>query len=549
MIVELRVRNLATVADVTLPLGPGFNVLTGETGAGKSMLVDALALLLGERADSKAVRPGADKTVVEGVVEGLTPLAPRVESLGLDVEEGRLVIRREVSREGRSRAWVNGSPTTAAVLRTLASMLLDIHGQHETQSLLKPEVQRDLLDAYAGAAGEQAAVSQCFHDMAELRERRETLEARRGEALRRADYLRHVVAEIEKADTRQEEYDELLAESRLLGEADRLEEISRQIVAAVDEGEGNALGALAVADRALANLEKLDPAAGRWRELLDGAWTSLTELADDARRYAEAVDRSPERLAEVNARLDLLADLKRKYGGSIEEVLTTLHDARAELSLVDSAEVDLAQLSAREAAARAAFEAACDNLTAKRTSGSGRLSRAVNRLLPRLGLPNGRLEVGLSPREVAGAGGAESVQFLVSLNQGMETRPLSKTASGGELSRIMLALKTVLAQHDQIPILVFDEIDQGVGGEVGAAIGSALAEVAGRRQVMVITHLPQIAGAADRHLVVSKGTEAGMATSRVSQIHGEDRVLELARMLGGADSGSARQHARELLTS
>jgi DNA repair protein RecN (Recombination protein N) len=550
MIGELRVRDLATIADVTLQLGPGLNVLTGETGAGKSMLVDALALLLGERADSGSVRPGAGKAVVEGAFEGLSAATRRgVEALGLDTDEQRVVIRREISSEGRSRAWVNGSPTTAAVLSRLGALLVDLHGQHETQSLLHADAQRDILDAFADAEADRAAVAESFAALGTLRTEEATLTARRDEVRRRADYLRHVVQEIDHARLKPDEDRQLHDEARRLSQAGALSDHAQRIADALEGGDADALSALAAADRALTALEKVDPRAAGWREMLDSAYANLSELSRLAAAYAGEVQEDPARLAEVEQRRDLIYRLMQKHGASVEAVLATRGTAAAELDLLDTAELDLRTLAARRGAAEVALAAAARALTGRRRSAAERLSRAVNRLLPQLGLPGGRLAVALTPLPDAGSTGAEAVQLTVQLNVGLDAKPLARVASGGELSRLMLALKVVLARHDAVETLVFDEIDQGVGGEVGARIGAALAEVAGRRQVLVITHLPQIAAKADQHLVVSKEARGGIATSDVAVIHGEDRVLEVARMLGDTEGEAARRHAQALLGS
>jgi DNA repair protein RecN (Recombination protein N) len=548
MLTELRVRDLATIADVSLSPGPGLNVLTGETGAGKSMLVDALALLLGERAAAGSVRPGAAKTIVEGVFEGVDKATrQRIELLGLDVEDGRVIVRREVSTEGRSRAWVNGSPTTAAVLGQLGALLVDLHGQHETQSLLHAEAQRDILDAFAHAEAERAAVAEAYRALAALRAEETSLATRRDEVRRRADYLRHVVTEIDGARIRPGEDEALQVEARRLSQAGTLAELAQRIADALEGESGNALGAVAVADRALGSLEKVDPDTGAWREMLDAAYANLAELSRLASAYAGEVQEDPERLAEVERRRDLLFRLGQKYGATLDAVLATREASAAELDLLDTADVDLRALAARRAAADAGLRAAAEALTARRREAADRLARGVNRLLPRLGLPGGKLSVVLLPLDEPGAGGQESVQLDVQLNVGLEAKPLARVASGGELSRLMLALKVVLARHDAIATLVFDEVDQGIGGEVGAQVGDALAEVAARHQVLVITHLPQIAARADQHLVVSKEPRAGIATSDVQTIHGEDRVGELARMLGDAEGAAARRHAMELL--
>jgi DNA repair protein RecN (Recombination protein N) len=549
VIAELRVRDLATIADVTLSLGGGLNVLTGETGAGKSMLIDALALLLGERAESGMVRPGAAKAVVEGAFEGLDrATARRIEELGLDVEDGRVIVRREVSAEGRSRAWVNGSPTTASVLSRLGALVVDLHGQHETQSLLHAEAQREILDAFAGALGERAAVAAAHEALAALVEEEETFIRRRDEVRRRADYLRHVVAEIEAAGVRIGEDEALQLEARRLSQAGALGAHARRIADALEGGEGNAMAGIAAADKALAALEKVDPDCSAWREMLDSAYANLGEVARLAGGYADAIQEDPDRLAAIEQRRDLLFRLMQKYGATLAEVLDTGREAASELDLLDTAELDLRTLAARRAAAQAALAAGASALTEKRTDAAARLARAVNRLLPSLGLPGGKLAVAMAPLPKPSALGQEAVAFTVQLNVGLEARPLAKVASGGELSRLMLALKVVLARHDAVPTLVFDEVDQGIGGEVGAQVAAALAEVAAAHQVLVITHLPQIAARADRHLLVAKEARGGIATSSVGVIHGEDRVTEVSRMLGDAEGTAARRHAQELLT-
>ena len=548
MLTELRVRDLATIADVTLQLGPGLNVLTGETGAGKSMLIDALSLLLGERAAGGSVRPGAAKSVVEGAFEGIDAATRRrIEEVGLDIEDGRVVVRREVSSEGRSRAWVNGSPTTAAVLAQLGALLVDLHGQHETQSLLHAEAQREILDAFAHAEPEKTAVAEAHVAVSKLRAEESGLAARRDEVRRRADYLRHVVGEIDGAKIKPGEDETLQLESRRLSQAGTLVEQAQRIVEALEGEAGNALGALGVADRALTSLEKLDPSVSPWREMLDAGYANLSELTRVASDYAGSVQEDPERLTFVERRRDLLSRLSGKYGAALHEVLATRDKAAEELELLDTADTDLRALAARRTAAEGALRIAADALSARRREAADRLARGVNRLLPQLGLPGGKLSVTLVPLSEAGAHGQESVQLDVQLNVGLEAKPLAKVASGGELSRLMLALKVVLVKHDAIATLVFDEVDQGIGGETGAQVGSALAEVAERHQVLVITHLPQIAARADGHLVVAKQARAGIATSDVQALHGEDRVNEIARMLGDTEGDAARRHAQALL--
>jgi len=549
VLTELRVRDLAVIADVTLPLAPGLNVLTGETGAGKSMLVDALALLLGERASSDVVRPGAEKTVIEGAFDlSDRPTARQsAQALGVEVEDGLLVVKREISGEGRSRAWVNGSPTTVNVLAQLGALLVDLHGQHETQSLLRIDAQRDMLDAYADAAVERTAVRDAHERLRDLERREEELAGRREDVRRKSDYLRHVVEEIERAAPQNGEVEALEVEAKRLAHADELGRLSRELEQALDTA------GLSRAAKLVGGLTRLDPSVAQWQELLDGAFAHVEELVQAVRGYAAAIESDPNRLGAVEQRRDVLFRLVQKYGPGLPDVLATRDRATHELELLDTADLDLQQIAGQRETAAADFARACSALTAKRTKGATRLAKAVNELLPALGMPGGRFEANLSPLPSPRADGSEAVTFTVQLNLGLEARPLAKVASGGELSRLMLALKVVLAQHDAVPTLVFDEVDQGIGGEVGGRVGEALATVAqgapggGGRQVLVITHLPQIGAYANHHLVVAKGARGGIATSDVQVVTGDGRTRELARMLGDPDMRTALSHAAELL--
>ena len=547
MLAELRVRDLAVIADVTLPLRAGLNVLTGETGAGKSMLVDALALLLGERASSDVVRPGAQKTVIEGAFElspaVLSRLLPPLTALGVEVEEGMLVLKREIAAEGRSRAWVNGSATTVGVLAQLGALLVDLHGQHETQSLLRADVQRDILDAYGGAELERGAVRNAHERWKGLEQRDGELRAQQEDVLRKADYLRHVVGEIGAAAPRVGEDEALQAQAQRLAHAEELGRLARELEQALDTA------GLARAGRLVAALQRLDPAAGGWQELLDTAFANVEELLRAARTYAAGIDADPSALTAIEQRRDVLFRLTQKYGPALPDVLAARDAAARELELLDTADLDLRRLAAERDQAREDFARACTALTAKRRAAAARLGDSVNALLPALGMPEGRFSARLLARPAPAAHGAEDVTFEVQLNVGLDARPLARVASGGELSRLMLALKVVLASHDAVATLVFDEVDQGIGGEAGARVGEALAAVAGRseRQALVITHLPQIAAYADHHLVVAKGSRGGVATSDVQVVSAEPRRRELARMLGHPDMATALRHAEELL--
>jgi len=481
---------------------------------------------------------------------GRRDLAGALDALGLEADaDGRVVVKREVQGSGRSRAWVNGSPVTVGALEALGARLVDLHGQHETQSLLRPEAQRAILDAYADATPSAEAVAAAHGTWSALEAERRALEARRTEARQRADYLRHVADEIARVAPRAGELEAVEAEARRLAHAEELGRTAAELGALLEDDEGGALRQLGHVTRLLAALERIDPDGVRgWREMLDAALLNAGELARAVADYAVGVELDPTRLAAVERRRDQLFRLDQKYGPGLERVLAVGGDARRELELLDTAGTDLVALAARIAEARAAFLDRCSTLTAKRAAAAKRLGPAVSRQLGALGMPDGVFRVALEPLEEPAASGAEQVEFRVRLNPGMDERPLARSASGGELSRVMLALKAELARHDAIPTMVFDEVDQGVGGHVAGRVAAALERVAAEHQVLVITHLPQVAAAAGRHLVVAKAKAGGIVQADVREATGADRVDEVTRMLGGEDAPPlARRHARELL--
>jgi DNA repair protein RecN (Recombination protein N) len=550
VLTELRVRDVAVIADVTLPLSSGLNVLSGETGAGKSLLVDALALLLGERASGTVVRTGARRAVVEAAFDtadaaGLAAVADR---LGIDLDEDRLVVRREINAEGRNRAWANGSPTTVSALAELGMMLVDLHGQHEAQSLLRPAAQRDILDAFGDADRERAQVAAAHADATALRSKQDELAEHRDEVRRRADYLQHVAREISDAQVRPGEDEALAIEAKRLGNVEELARLTDQALAVLaDDEERSVLEALSQVDRWLAALKRIDDSTAGWADLLEAARTNVEELGLAVREYASDLEADPERLAAVDARRDLLYRLMQKYGPGLDDVVRTGDEAVGELELLDTAEFDLERLAERRAEADKALSTATAALTVKRRRAAKRIAKAVEGLLPGLGMPDGRFAVEIDAAPAVTATGADAVTFVVQLNPGLEPRPLADVASGGELSRIMLALKVVLAGHDAVPSLVFDEVDQGIGGEVAVKVADALRAVAERRQVLVITHLPQIASRATRHVTIAKRPKGGIATSDVTVLDGAKRVREIARMLGDSDDPVVLRHAEELM--
>jgi DNA repair protein RecN (Recombination protein N) len=551
MLTELRIKNFAIIESLTLPLARGFNVLSGETGAGKSIIVGALGLLMGERASADVIRTGADRAVVEGVFD-LTDRAEIravLDERGIDIDEPLVVLKREVA-PGRARAWINGTTVNAGLLAEIGRLLVNLHGQHEAQTLLDGESQRRILDAFAGASGAAAAVRDSYDTLATVRREIDTLTRRRAEAERRADYLRHVVKEIEDARFVEGEDTRLEDEARRLENAEELRGLAGGVVSALDGEDEGVLHQLSGVARHLAALQRIDPTLSRIQDSYDSAYYALEAIARDLEEYLESVDLDPTRLDDVRRRRDLLFRLTKKYGTTLADVIRTGAESRAELDLVDSAGFDLKQLEKREADARFALETRAAALSELRMSAAERLARAIDEVLPDLGMPDGRLTVALRPLREIGPDGAEEVEFCVALNRGHDARPLSRVASGGELSRVMLALKTILARLDQVPTLIFDEVDAGIGGRVGLQVGETMRRVAGSHQVFAITHLPQIAARAHHHILVSKGARSGVTAADVTVLTGDDRVAEIARMLGGdAESDVSRAHARELLDS
>ena len=551
MLKELHVRNYAVIDNLRIELEPGLNVLTGETGAGKSLIVGALSLLLGERASSDVVRAGEDRALVEGVFDcsGAPELVRLCEEQGIEVDGDWLILRREVLREGRNRAWVNGSAATTGLVRDLGQQLVDLHGQHEHQALLRREAQRDILDAFAGARDAADRTGEAHAKLVGVRGRIAATRAEAAATRERAEFLAFRAREIESAGLSPREDETAALEARRLEHSEELIELSAALHSAVYGDDGALVEGLGGLSRMVEDLVRIDPTASEIEALYSEARTTLQELGRRLSAYRDAVEHDPGRLVELRDRLDLIHGLKRKYGGTIEEVLAAGRAAREELERADRSVLDLDALEVEETGALEELVVQADKLSALRKASAARLEREVTGLLDELGMEGGRFRVRLEALAEQGSHGAERAEFQVSLNPGFEPGPLARVASGGELSRVMLALKTVLAEVDGVPSLVFDEIDSGVGGRVAHRVAERLAMVAENHQVFAITHLPQIASKASVHLYVEKVQQDGLASASVRTLEGEERVEELARMLGG-DPGRevSRRHAAELLS-
>ncbi|MCH7932766.1 MAG: DNA repair protein RecN [Gemmatimonadetes bacterium] len=552
MLIELRIRDYAVIHDLTLELGPGLSVLSGETGAGKSIIVGALSLLLGERASSDRVRTGAKRAMVEAVfdVSDYPKLKAQLNDLGIEAEDGLLILRREVASAGRNRAWINESPTTARTVGEVGRSLVDLHGQHEHQNLLKKDTQRSILDAFGEAEKDASVVAEEFRALSGLEAQLKELRQHRRELASRVDFLRFQIGELDEANVQPGEDEALAEESGRLENSEELLGEATRIHGELYSAEGAITERISGLAQALARLKDWDSSlAGPHKELQE-VYHTLAEVGRELGDYVGTVCHDPGRLEEVRTRLDLLHSLKRKYGPTSDDVIEARDRVRAELDELEDGRWDEDTLAADVERVRGSLASAADSLSKKRQEAATRLEQEVEALLPELGLPAGTFKVKLETFAEVRSHGAESVEFLVSVNAGFPPTALARVASGGELSRIMLALKAILAQVDEVPTMVFDEIDAGIGGQVASLVAAKLKDVARYHQVFVVTHLPQLASRARNHLLVEKSDGEGLAAADVKGLTGEARVREIARMLGGdPESETSQDHARELLAA
>ncbi|HEY6531692.1 MAG TPA: DNA repair protein RecN [Acidimicrobiales bacterium] len=518
MLTELRVRDLGVIAELVLVLGPGMTAVTGETGAGKTLVVTAIELLVGGKADPAMVRPGATEAVVEG---------------RFVVGDDEVVLRRVVPAAGRSRGYVDGHMAALAELSERGATLVDLHGQHDHQSLLTPSVQRQALDRYGAVDLEPLRAAR--KELAAIQERLGALGGDERDRAREIDLLRFQVVELDAAGLDDpHEDDRLRDEAELLADATGHRDAAAAAVEALT-GDAGAADAVAVALDALADRLPFTESAGR----LLGVAAELTDVAADLRHREESIDADPERLSVVGDRRHPLQELRRKYGETLAEVIEWRDDAVRRLADLEGHDAAAAALEVERTRARAELSRREDEVAAARAACAAPLAEAVEAQLPDLALPKARLEV-----EVDGVAGRDVV-FRLAANPGMPLQPLAKVASGGELARAMLALRLVLTEGP--PVLVFDEVDAGIGGAAALAVGRSLAEIAEDHQVLVVTHLAQVAAWAHSHVVVDKQVVGGVTETTVAEVDGEDRTTELARMLSGTASKVARQHAEELL--
>lgn len=548
---SLRIRNLALVEDLTWQPGAGLAAITGETGAGKSLLIGALQLLLGERADKSLIRTGADSCTVEAVFEvaKAKELDAWLEEQGAEpCADGELLLKRTLSTTGSGRQFLNGSACTLAALKSLGDRLVDLHGPHDHQSLFSRDAQTRVLDAYAGATEVASAFAAAHREQARLAGEVARLRGLEQDATLRRDMLAHAAKEITDAKLQPGEEDDVMSRLRAASNSQRLIELGSQLQSALGaDGEGGMRVALAEAVRAGRELARLDKAAGAMLSSLEEVAGRVTDLENEVRHYAERIDADPATLRELESRADLLQSLKRKYGGTIDEVMVRGEQAAKGLEDIETRGEKIAELEKEQAAMASKVSKLAKSLSTSRSKAAPSLAKAVTKELRELGFLRAEFGVQLESLDEARSLGAELAEFEFAPNPGESAKPLRAIASSGEISRVMLALKSVLAGQDGVPLLVFDEIDANVGGEVAVKVGQKMRELSKAHQVLCITHLPQVAAAAHRQFAVTKEFDGARTTTAVGELSGADRVAELARMLGGQDSKSALAHARSLL--
>ncbi len=571
MLQELSITHFAIIDRLKLSFSPGFNVLTGETGAGKSIIIDAVSALLGGRLSADTVvRSGADRATVEGIFslqpDQYADLKPILEEYGLDDEEGgdgSLIVSRELSRSGRNVCRVNGRAVTVGVLEQLGQRLIDIHGQSEHLSLLRVREHLGFLDRYAGLLREREALAATVAELRAVRRELHSCLQDERELARRMDLLRFQAGEIASAKLDPNEEEDLAHQRTLLANAEKLSELANAgyvLLSGGEQGRRAALDLLGAAIQNLTQLERLDPALGELRQAAEGALYQLEDVAHSLRDYRDGIEYSPARLEQVEERLSLLQSLKRKYGETVEEVIAFGRRAAEELEAISHNEERVEELRARESEllARAAGQAAA--LSVARQKAARALKTGIEEQLEELKMERARFEVSFTREpdpngvEIDGgrwaldATGVDRVEFLIAPNPGEPPKPLAKIASGGETSRLMLAMKTVLSEADAVPSLIFDEIDAGISGRVGAMVGRKLWSLTRSHQVLCVTHLPQIASFADYHLGVSKRIEGERTITEVCPLENSERPRELAAMLGSEITEASLLNAHDLLT-
>ena len=559
MLRELHIKNFSIIDNTTIEFGDGFNVLTGETGAGKSIIINSLSLALGERAVSGLIRKGEKEAVIEAFFDISPELLPPstrrfLQDNGIDIEDG-LILKRIITAQGKNRAYINSSMVNVQNLSDISRNLIDVHGQYEHQSLLSPDDQLSLLDAYGGLVRQRSEVSSIYDELHKTKQQIAELVQKDKEMARRVDILKFQINEIESADLTPGEEEKLAEEVIILSSAVRLAELSNKAYDSLYLSDSSCISSLSEILDALREISYIDTRAADSVKSIESALPLLEETGYFLRDYRESLDFDPERLEQVQERLELINNLKRKYGSSVREVLDHWEKSAAEFEELQHSEEKLEALKAELDGLKTGFTEKAEQLSKKRKKIAKKIEKKVEAQLAGLSMPDTSFAVRFIHEDgedttdglKASGSGIDKVEYLISPNVGEDLKPLSKTASGGELSRIMLALKVILAKEDKIPVLVFDEIDSGIGGAAAETVGKKLSSLSSTHQVICITHLPQIASYADGHLKIEKTVKKERTRVEVNRLEKDKRTEEVARMLSGRISDASIRHAKEML--
>jgi DNA repair protein RecN (Recombination protein N) len=544
----LRIKNLALVEELEWEIAPGFTAVTGETGAGKSIVIGALQLLLGERADKSLIRTGADLCTVEAVFSGddLQKLNPQLVEAGIEPCDNDLIIKRSFSASAGTRQFINGSPTTLSVLKNLGDELVDLHGPHDHQSLLSPEKQLSLLDSFARTEGQLDEYRKNYRQLQTLLAEHAALDTAETAREQELDLLRHQITEIKSANLVAGEEEEIEKRYKLASNSKRLIELASAIANKLSEADDSVLSQLAETQRLLRELEKIDSSIAQFSSAHAASVVELSEIARSLSAYAERLDLDPEQLAALEQRVSLFETLKRKYGGSMADVIAFGERAAERMRKIEGRDMELERLAKEIENVRGQLNHAGGALRKLRKKAAPKLSETIRRNLRDLGFRQSEFEAKVNALDEPRPNGFDAVELLFSPNPGEPLKPLRAIASSGEISRLMLAIKSALAAHDAIPLLVFDEIDTNVGGEIAHAVGAKMQTLGRDHQIICITHLPQVAATASSHFIVTKDVARGRTFSKLHEVAGKTRQEEIARMLGGK-SESALKLAATLL--
>lgn len=561
MIQQLHIQSFALIDDLVVEFGSGLNIITGETGAGKSIIIGALGLILGERARVETLRVGSDKQAVEGLFVLAPHLVRLYQSLGLDIDGQTLVLRREVNADGRSKAYANGRPLTLTLLKQIGDVLIDLHGQHQHQSLLNTDTHIEFLDHYGELEEHRAQVSERFQAYISVYKEYQRLQVQDSASKEKEELYRFQRHDIDEINPREDEEEKLEGERRLLEHSEQLYGAAETLFQQLYQSEGSVVERLESMRLLLEQMVRIDFQLKEQMDLYDNGLQALRALSDYILDYKERIEFDPDRLEEIRDRLGAFSRLKRKYGGSMEQVLDYRRSIEDILSRIDGFEDRLAACHKDLREKRSQFQEACMTLSKKRTRAAGRLEKLVERELAELGMKRVQFRIGSSwvedelgiievgeERYWADHRGMDRIEFFLAPNVGEEMKPLAKIASGGEISRIMLALKSALASLEGVPTMVFDEIDIGIGGKVAEVVGEKLKGLAESHQIICITHLPQIASLSQEHYAVAKHVHRGRTISTIAHLTQQQKVEEIARLLGGASiTPIVRQHAQEMV--